>query len=174
LGRTLQTMRALLSDRWFLGHALAGALGFGALFAYAAGSSFVLQGIYGVSPQLYSVLSAMNGLGLIAAGQINARLVGRFGPARLLQAGLLSIVAASGTLPAVALGVGAVLVPMFVVVSSLSFVLPNSIALALADHAAVAGTASALLGASQFLMGALVAPLVGAGGTESAVPMARS
>ena len=86
LGRTLQTMRALLRDRWFVGHALAGGLGFGALFAYVAGSSFVLQGIYGVSPQLYSVLFAMNGLGLIAASQVNARLVGRFGPARLLRA----------------------------------------------------------------------------------------
>jgi len=176
LGRTLQTMRALLRDRWFVGHALAGALGFGALFAYVAGSSFVLQGIYGVSPQLYSVLFAMNGVGLIAASQVNARLVVRFGPERMLHAGLLGIAAASGTLLAVALtgglGVGAVLAPMFVVVSSLSFVLPNSIALALADHAAVAGTASALLGASQFLMGALVAPLVGAGGTTSAVPMA--
>ncbi len=176
LGHTLGTMRALLRDRWFVGHALAGALGFGALFAYVAGSSFVLQGIYGVSPQLYSVLFAMNGVGLIAASQVNARLVGRFGPERLLRAGLFGIAGASGTLLAVSLagglGVWAVLVPMFAVVSSLPFVLPNSMALALADHAAVAGTASALLGASQFLMGALVAPLVGAGGTNSAVPMA--
>jgi MFS transporter, DHA1 family, multidrug resistance protein len=175
LGRTLQTMRGLLRDRWFVGHALAGALGFGALFAYVAGSPFVLQGIYGVSPQLYSVLFAMNGVGLIAASQVNARLVVRFGPERMLHAGLLGIAAASGTLLAVGLtgglGVGAVLVPMFVVVSSLPFVLPNSMALALTDHAAVAGTASALLGASQFLISALVAPLVGAGGTQSAVPM---
>ena len=74
-------MRALLRDRWFVGHGLAGGLGFGALFAYISGSSFVLQGIYGVSPQLYSVLFAMNGLGLIAGSQVNARLVGRFGPA---------------------------------------------------------------------------------------------
>jgi DHA1 family bicyclomycin/chloramphenicol resistance-like MFS transporter len=175
-GHTLQTMRALLRDRWFVGHALAGSLGFGALFAYVAGSPFVLQGIYGVSPQLYSVLFAMNGLGLIAASQVNARLVDHFGPSRLLRAGLLGIAASSGTLLVVALigelGVGFVLVPMFAVVSSLPFVLPNSMALALADHAAVAGTASALLGASQFLMGAVVAPLVGAGGTGSAVPMA--
>ena len=78
-GRTLGTMRALLRDRWFVGHALAGGLGFGALFAYISGSSFVLQGIYGVSPQLYSVLFAMNGLGLIAGSQVNARLVGRSG-----------------------------------------------------------------------------------------------
>ena len=79
---------------------------------------------------------------------------------------LLAVVLAGG------LGVAAVLVPMFVIVSSLSFVLPNSTALALADHAKVAGTASALLGVLQFLVGALVAPLVGAGGTASAVPMA--
>jgi DHA1 family bicyclomycin/chloramphenicol resistance-like MFS transporter len=176
LRRTLAIMRGLLRDRWFVGHALAGGLGFGALFAYISGSSFVLQGIYGVSPQLYSVLFAINGLGLIAGSQVNARLVGRFGPARLLRAGLLSIVCSAAALLAVVtaggLGVWAVLVPMFVIVSSLSFVLPNSTALALADHADVAGTASALLGVGQFLIGAVVAPLVGAGGTESAVPMA--
>src|SRR3954451_3194305 len=86
LGRTLAIMRGLLRDRWFVGHGLAGGLGFGALFAYISGSSFVLQGIYGVSPQLYSVLFAMNGLGLIAGSQVNARVVGRFGPARLLRA----------------------------------------------------------------------------------------
>jgi DHA1 family bicyclomycin/chloramphenicol resistance-like MFS transporter len=176
LRHTLAIMRSLLRDRWFVGHALAGGLGFGALFAYISGSSFVLQGIYGVSPQLYSVLFAMNGLGLIAGSQVNARLVGRFTPAALLRAGLLSITASAATLLAVVLvgglGVWAVLGPMFVIVSSLSFVLPNSTALALADHADVAGTASAVLGVGQFLIGALVAPLVGAGGTDSAVPMA--
>ena len=163
-------MRGLLRDRWFVGHGLAGGLGFGALFAYISGSSFVLQGIYGVSPQLYSVLFAINGLGLIAGSQVNARLVGRYGPGRLLRAGLMSI-AASATRAARrrarsgGLGVWAVLVPMFVIVSSLSFVLPNSTALALADHAEVAGTASALLGVGQFMIGAAVAPLVGAAGT---------
>ena len=70
------------------------------------------------------------------------------------------------------LGVWSVLVPTYVIVSSLSFVLPNTTVLALADHAAVAGTASALLGVIQFLVGAMAAPLVGAGGTDSAVPMA--
>ena len=176
LGRTLEIMRTLLKDRWFVGHGLAGGLGFGALFAYISGSSFVLQGIYGVSPQLYSVLFAMNGLGLIAGSQVNARLVGRYGPATLLRAGLTTIAAAACTLLVVVsiggLGVAAVLAPMFVIVSSLAFVLPNSTALALADHPEVAGTASALLGMGQFVIGALVAPIVGAGGTDSAVPMA--
>jgi DHA1 family bicyclomycin/chloramphenicol resistance-like MFS transporter len=176
MARTLATMGDLLRDRWFVGHALAGGLAFGALFAYISGSSFVLQGVYGVSPQVYSVLFAANGLGLIAGSQINARLVGRFGPARLLRFGLSAIAVGTTALLVVVsvggLGVGAVLAPMFVIVTSLSFVLPNSTALALADHAAVAGTASALLGVIQFLVGAVAAPLVGAAGTTSAVPMA--
>src|SRR3954447_26327921 len=176
LRATLRVMRELLRDRWFVGHGLAGGLGFGALFAYISGSSFVLQGIYGASPQLYSVLFAVNGLGLIAGSQVNARLVGRFGPARLLRAGLTSIAISAATLLTVVLvgglGVWAVLAPMFVIVSSLSFVLPNSTALALANHAEVAGTASALLGVIQFLVGAVSAPVVGAAGTTSAVPMA--
>ena len=176
LARTLATMRDLLRDRWFLGHALAGGLAFGALFAYISGSSFVLQDVYGVSPQVYSALFAANGLGLVAGSQVNARLVGRFGPGRLLRFGLCGIAAGAATLLAVVsaggLGVGAVLAPMFVVVTSLSFVMPNATALALADHAEVAGTASALLGVLQFMVGAVVAPLVGAGGTTSAVPMA--
>jgi DHA1 family bicyclomycin/chloramphenicol resistance-like MFS transporter len=56
--------------------------------------------------------------------------------------------------------------------SCLSFVMSNATALALAEHGAVAGTASALLGVTQFLVGGLAAPLVGLGGTGSAVPMA--
>jgi DHA1 family bicyclomycin/chloramphenicol resistance-like MFS transporter len=172
----MQIMRGLLRDRWFVGHGLAGGMAFGALFAYISGSSFVLQGVYGVSPQLYSLLFAMNGLGLIAGSQVNARLVGRFGPALLLRRGLSSIAVSGSALLVLVLtggvGVWAVLIPMFVIVSSLAFVLPNSTALALADHPEIAGTASALLGVGQFLIGAVVAPLAGAGGTPSAVPMA--
>ena len=175
LRRTVQTMAGLLRDRSFVGYALAGGLTFGALFAYISGSPFVLQGIYGLSPQLYSLAFAMNGLGLVAASQVNARIVERVGPTRLLRRALACVVASAFTLLVVVsvggLPVWAVLVPMFVIVSSLPFVLPNSTALALADHAAVAGTASALLGLIQFMVGAIAAPLVGVAGPDTAVPM---
>jgi DHA1 family bicyclomycin/chloramphenicol resistance-like MFS transporter len=175
LRRTVQTMAELLRDRSFLGYALASGLTFGALFAYISGSSFALQGIYGLSPQLYSLAFAMNGLGLIAASQVNARIVERVGPRRLLPRALACVVASAFTLLVVVsvggLSVWAVLAPMFVIVSSLAFVLPNATALALADHAAVAGSASALLGVIQFLVGAIAAPLVGVAGPDTAVPM---
>ena len=175
LGRTVRTMGALLRDRSFLGHGLASGLTFGALFAYISGSSFVLQGIYGMSPQLYSLAFAMNGLGLIAASQVNARVVERVGPTRLLRRGIgCVVVSALALLVVVSVGgltVWAVLAPMFVIVSSLAFVLPNATALALADHPSVAGTASALLGVIQFMVGAIAAPLVGVAGPDTAVPM---
>jgi DHA1 family bicyclomycin/chloramphenicol resistance-like MFS transporter len=175
LARTVQTMGDLLRDRAFLGYALAGGLTFGALFAYISGSSFVLQRIYGLSPQLFSLAFAMNGLGLIAASQVNAHIVERFGPKRLLRGALVCVVASSGVLLTVVLigglPVWALLGPMFVIVSSIPFVLPNTTALALADHAGVAGTASALLGVTQFMVGAIAAPLVGVAGPDSAVPM---
>jgi DHA1 family bicyclomycin/chloramphenicol resistance-like MFS transporter len=175
LGRTVQTMRGLLRDRSFLGHALAGALTFGALFAYISGSAFVLQRIYGLSPQVYSLAFAMNGLGLVTASQVNARIVERVGPTRLLRRALACVVTSAVALLVVVsvggLSVWALLVPMFAIVSSLAFVLPNATALALADHAEVAGTASALLGVIQFMVGALAAPLVGVAGPDTAVPM---
>ena len=175
LRRTLQTMAGLLQDRSFVGNALAGGLTFGALFAYISGSPFVLQGIYGLSPQVYSLAFAMNGLGLVAASQVNARIVERVGPTRLLRRALVCVVAAAFALLVVVsvggLPVWAVLVPMFAIVSSIPFVLPNSTALALANHAAVAGTASALLGLIQFMVGAFAAPLVGVAGPDTAVPM---
>ena len=93
--RTVQTMGELLRDRAFLGYALAGGLTFGALFAYISGSSFVLQRIYGLSPQLFSLAFAMNGLGLIAASQVNAHIVERYGPKRLLRGALACVVASS-------------------------------------------------------------------------------
>jgi DHA1 family bicyclomycin/chloramphenicol resistance-like MFS transporter len=100
--------------------------------------------------------------------------VGHVDPQVLLRGGLYAIAAASLALLGVALaglGVWAVLAPMFVVVASLAFVIPNATALALADHGSVAGTASALLGALQFVIGAVAAPLVGLAGTGTAVPM---
>jgi DHA1 family bicyclomycin/chloramphenicol resistance-like MFS transporter len=175
LARTVRTMAELLRDRAFLGYALAGGLTFGALFAYISGSSFVLQRIYGLSPQLFSVAFAVNGLGLIAASQVNARIVERVGPKRLLSGALACVVTSATVLLVVVLigglPVWALLVPMFAIVSSLPFVLPNTTALALADHASVAGTASALLGVIQFMIGAIAAPLVGVAGPDSAVPM---
>jgi DHA1 family bicyclomycin/chloramphenicol resistance-like MFS transporter len=175
LPATLATFRRLLGDRAFLGVACSGGLAFAAMFAYISGSSFVLQDIFGVSPQRFSLLFGTNALGIVAAGQVSGRLVGRVAPARLLVTGLVT--QASGAvalLVTVLSGVGliGVLPSLFVVVASIGLVMPNATALALAGHPRTAGSASALLGVLQYAVGAAVAPLVGIGGTRTALPMA--
>src|SRR3954454_21797310 len=177
IAETLLTFGRLLGDRTFLGHALACGLSFGAMFAYIAGSPFVLQDIYGASPQLYSVMFAGNALGLVAASQANRALLARFEPLTILRAALsvqalgavaLLVVVAAGT------SVWGIVALLFVVVASLGLVFPNATALALADHPRVAGSASGLLGVMQFIVGAAAAPLVGAGGADTAAPGARA
>ena len=173
---TLRSYRELLADRMFLGYALAGGLGFGAMFAYIAGSPFVLQGIYHVSPQTFSLIFGANALGFVITSQVNGSLVSRVPPERLLLGGL--IVGATGGLSLLGvvaiggLGLAAIVPPLFVLVSSIGFVVPNAIALALSRHPEAAGTGSALLGVIQSGVGAIGAPLVGIAGNSSALPMA--
>jgi DHA1 family bicyclomycin/chloramphenicol resistance-like MFS transporter len=167
--------RAVLRDRRFVAYALCSGLMMGAMFAYIAGSPFVLQEIYGLNPQLYSLVFAANGLGILAASYASRRLIGRATPAQLLNAGVaLGATGAALVLGGVAVHgpVGVVLAGLFGVVSSIGLVNPNATALALADHPEQAGAASALLGTAQFLIGAAAAPLVGLAGSADALPMA--
>jgi MFS transporter, DHA1 family, multidrug resistance protein len=175
LGQVMRTYGRLVLDRSFAGYALAAGLLFASMFAYISGSSFALQGVYGLSPQAYSVVFGVNGVGIVLAGQLNGRLVGRIRERALLLAGLLL-----GTLGGALVLVAAVtraplaflLVSLFLLVSSIGLVMPNASSLALASHARSAGAASALLGVLQFAVGAAATPLVGLGGPGTAVPMA--
>ncbi|MGR3936930.1 multidrug effflux MFS transporter [Streptomyces sp. BRA346] len=179
LGETLRTVRGLLADRVFTGYMLAGSFAFAALFAYVSGSSFVVQEIYGASPQTFSLLFGLNSIGLIGMGQVNGRiLVGRVSMDKVLGVGLTTIAVAATALLALSAGVfGDVgLVPvaacLFVLMSSMGLAMPNTNAQALMRTPHAAGSASALLGTSTFLLGAVASPLVGIAGETTAVPMA--
>jgi len=164
----------LLADRGFTGYVLANGFAFASMFAYISGSPYVLQDIHGLSPQGYSGVFAVNALGLVAAAQVSGRLVHQVGARALLATGLTGSAAGGvGVLLATATDAGLVplLLALFVAVTSVGLVLPNAAALALQDHGEHAGSAAALLGCTQFLIGGALAPLAGAGGTRTAVPM---
>ncbi|KQY94923.1 MFS transporter [Paenibacillus sp. Root52] len=172
--QTLVTFRQIASNRLFMGYALTqGFVGAG-MFAYISGSPFVLQKIYGISPQMFSLCFAINGLGIILASQIAGRLAGKVSESRLLIAGLI-VAALGGTSLFIAILAGgnliSILIPLFLVVSSVGLVNTASFALAMANQSKSAGSASALIGVMTFLFGGIVAPLVGLGGEGTAVPM---
>jgi DHA1 family bicyclomycin/chloramphenicol resistance-like MFS transporter len=176
---TLASFRVLLGDRRVVACVLAAGLLFAAMFAYISGSTFVLQDLYGLSPQAFSGVFGANSVAIVASVQVAGRLAGsgRVRPERLLATGLGVAVTGTGVLLASALldvGLAGLLTGLVVTVIGVGLVLPSATTLTLADHPEHAGSASALLGTAQFLVGAGVAPLVGLAGSRSAVPMASA
>ncbi|RII13476.1 Bicyclomycin resistance protein [Streptomyces sp. YIM 130001] len=174
----LWVMRGLFADRVFTGYMLTNGFAYGALFSYIAASPFVIQEVYGASPQTFSLLFGLNSLGLMAVGQINGRLlVGRVKLDKALGWGLAILLAGAGYLLLVTTGVLGrmgtlpLAIGLFVMISSLGLILPNTNALALMRTPHAAGSAAALVGTSCFIMGAIASSLVGVV-ADSAVPMA--
>jgi MFS transporter, DHA1 family, multidrug resistance protein len=171
----LRVFRRLLGDRSFLPYALVGSLGFAAMFSYIAGAPFVLEDIHGLSPQQFSLAFAANAAGLVALSQVSGRFVERIGPSVLLRSGAL-MSAAGGVLTLLSVLLDAGLIPLLVglwlMVSAIGLIVPNSTALALAQQGERAGSASALYGLGQFGLGAVLAPLAGVAGNQNALPMA--
>ena len=172
---TLHNFKLLLTNRHFVGYAISAGLAFAAMMAYIAGSPFILEDIYGVSPQLFSLVFAINAMGIIAASQLSGRLVGKISSSTLLAVGLTGSVTGGLLLLLVSItnvGLIGILPAFFLVVASVGFIGPNATALAMATQPGVAGSASGLLGVLQFSIGAAVTPLVGIGGNNTVLPLA--
>lgn len=144
-------------------------------FAYLAGSSFVFISMHGLSPTAYSVVFAINAVGLMAGAQTAPRLMGRFRPQSIVRAALIVYAAAAVLLTALELTGGAGLLPMsillFIVIAAMAFVLPLSSVMALESFGAISGTAAALMGALQFGAGTLASFIVGITADGTALPM---
>jgi len=169
----LQNYGALLQDRSFMGYALVNGILFSGVFAYVAATPFIYQNMYGISPQLFSVLFALNGLGIILGSQFVKRLAGRMKEHRIFRLGLqLAFVTTAAVLMVVVfhLPFFALFISIFLFAVSIGIIGPVSFTLAMESQGHIAGSAAAVLGALQFALGAVTSPLVGLAGENSALP----
>ncbi|WP_065571426.1 multidrug effflux MFS transporter [Microbacterium oleivorans] len=177
----LRAMRSsfghFLRDPIYLGYTGAYVSGFAGLFAYVAASPFVGQVILGMPPLLYGLGFAGGGAALLIANLINATYAPRIGPERMLVVGA-SLGVASGAVMTAAAAAGILSIPLFLAcafttmgAAGLTFGNANALGLARAT-ASNRGAGAALMGACQFAVGALVTPVVGLWGEETALPMA--
>jgi len=165
----------LLRDRHFLGLVFIGAFGMSSFFIYLANSSFVLIQHYGLTPTQYSLAFSVNAISFFGFSQLNGRLGGRYGLARVMRFAVTGFAVAVVTLALLmAAGIDGLFVligMLFVGNGFLGLVIPTSAVLALDEHGAIAGTASALMGTLQMVTGAIMMAVVGLFIDGTALPM---
>ncbi|WP_051764858.1 multidrug effflux MFS transporter [Streptomyces sp. NRRL F-5135] len=172
---TLDAARSVLTDRVYVGYTLAFGFGCGALFCYIAGSAFLLQNVLGFSVGEASLAFSAGALTATLSSTANTRLVGHYAPGLLLRVGLFTMLATTTTALVITLagGLNRVLALGLIGVCFLglgqTFGTATALAIERVPHAA--GTGSAVLGTLQSVLGAVLAPLVGLGGEETAVPL---
>ncbi|MDY4475636.1 multidrug effflux MFS transporter [Mitsuokella sp.] len=175
IGLSFAKFPQLLQDRYFLGHCLLQLFFFGAFFSYIGGSSFIFQNVYHVSAQTYSLIFGGIGAGLLVAGTVPARFAGRVRDEKLLEISLrIPLLGAVFLLAGFLFGspIWYTLPVLFVTIVPLSIMGTASFSLALSRQGKNAGSASALLGFSQMILGGVMMPLTGIAGDSNPLPMA--
>ncbi|MBL6009645.1 Bcr/CflA family drug resistance efflux transporter [Bacillus halotolerans] len=173
IGTSVRTMGSLLKDRSFMGYALTVGFVHGGSFAYVSGTPFVYQDIYGVSPQVFSILFGINGLAIITGSFIIGRFGGIIHEKSLLRMAVITAMIATAVLLTMTMIHGplaALVISIFVYMITIGMVLTSTFTLAMEKQGHRAGSASALLGMLPLLLGSIVSPLVGIDET-TAVPM---
>ncbi|WP_440671421.1 Bcr/CflA family efflux MFS transporter [Bacillus subtilis] len=173
IGTSVKTMGSLLKDRSFMGYALTVGFIHGGSFAYVSGTPFVYQDIYGVSPQVFSILFGINGLAIISGSFIIGRFGGIIHEKSLLRIAIITAMIATAVLLTMTMIHGplaTLVISIFIYMITIGMVLTSTFTLAMEKQGHRAGSASALLGMLPLLLGSIVSPLVGINET-TAVPM---
>ncbi|MBX9449253.1 MAG: multidrug effflux MFS transporter [Taibaiella sp.] len=157
---------SILKNRTFLAYTIAGSISMSVLFAYISSSSFIFITIYKVDNTTFSIIFAINALGLIIGSYLNGILTKSVNYIRIahIASVILSILSLAIVLLILlmpGLDYWWLVVCVFSILFLIGFINPNATAASLVPFTARAGTASALGGAIRMGVGALVAALIG-------------
>lgn len=161
----LKSYKSVLTDKLFMLYACAGALSMAGMFAYITGSSFVFTQFFGLSEQKYGILFGINALGFVLFANINARLVLKYSPYTILPKAFMVMLVLSVVQVLSAFFTANFWffeIALFFTISMLGFLMPNITTSAMARFASNhSGTASAVLGTTQFALAGFVSFIVG-------------
>ena len=165
----------LLKHRKFLGYVLVTSFNSGILFSYIAGSPFVFMKIHGLSSQEYGYYFGLNAIGLIGAAQINRFLLIRFLPEKIISITVIGTALVSSFLILCSFmnygGFSLLFNLLFLCLFGIGLSFPNLSAASLEPFGQLAGSASALLGMTQFIIGGVSGTLIGVFHNHTAIPM---
>jgi DHA1 family bicyclomycin/chloramphenicol resistance-like MFS transporter len=164
---TLSNIGSVLSRRGFVAYLLTFIAAFGAFFSYVSAGSFVLRVQHGFTAVGFGAWYAV-GAGVMTLSALAAsRWSGRIPFDRMIAFGVGGVLLSSAAIFAstwFGTPLWLLLPACAVLTMSMGQIMSNCAAQALSYTRDLSGSGSAVLGAGQFLMAALVAPLVGLGG----------
>jgi DHA1 family bicyclomycin/chloramphenicol resistance-like MFS transporter len=175
VGAILRGFGTLLRHRGYRVYVALAGLAYAGLFAFISGSSFVLQGVYGLDRLPYAFSFAFMVGGYVAGTMLAQRVVGRRGLDGTIRLGVWAL--ALGGLAMLGLvGLGlptslAVTFPMAVYALGVGLTMPQAMASALMPFPDRAGAASSLLGICQMSFAALFGIALGQFLGRSALPL---
>lgn len=163
-------------NRQFITYAFAGGLASSGLYAYLAGSPYVMITLYGLDESQYGLVFALIASALITASQLNRYLLTKYSSEKISKIALMAQSCIGLLLVGLCLtgyiNLYVMIALIFLFLGSQGFVFPNTSALALAPFSKLAGSASALLGSLQMTCGALSSGLVSYLHNGTTIPMA--
>ncbi|HEC1580408.1 TPA: multidrug effflux MFS transporter [Campylobacter upsaliensis] len=172
---TLKSYRFVLKDKPFILYVSCASLVLAAMFAYITGSSFVFINFFGLSERDFGLLFGLNALGFVIFANINAKMVRKIDSEKILFYALIIMLIST-----LILFVNSLIKPnfwlfelsIFTSIALLGFIAPNTTTLAMARFKDHSGTASAVLGTSQFALAGVISFIVSAVGANTPVILA--
>jgi MFS transporter, DHA1 family, multidrug resistance protein len=176
IGSMVQAYVRLLADKRYLGYALSTSFIYGGMFAYISGTPFVYIELFGVRPENYGYLFGINIVAMIIVNTANSRAVLKYGTDRVLRMGcalaaLVSLVLLGFAVTGVG-GLASIATALFLFMGLTGMVAANAMAGSMSILPEIAGSASALTGALQFIFGAVAGSAVGSLANGTAIPLA--
>ncbi|SUX27326.1 multidrug effflux MFS transporter [Campylobacter upsaliensis] len=172
---TLKSYSFVLKDKPFILYVSCASLVLAAMFAYITGSSFVFINFFGLSERDFGLLFGLNALGFVIFANINAKMVRKIDSEKILFYALIIMLIST-----LILFVNSLIKPnfwlfelsIFTSIALLGFITPNTTTLAMARFKDHSGTASAVLGTSQFALAGVISFIVSAVGANTPVILA--
>ncbi|MDQ6480934.1 multidrug effflux MFS transporter [Dyadobacter sp. LHD-138] len=166
---------SVIREPQFYTYSFTGAIAFSGLFAYVSGSPLVFMEVFHTDEKVYGWIFALLSVGFIGASQFNTLLLRKYKSEQIINTALICQLLVSFTLVFASfnglLTLIATIVLLFLFLCCIGLTNPNAAALSLAPFSKNVGSASALMGAIQMGMGALISVAISLFEEPSTLPM---
>lgn len=169
-------LRSVFSEKRVLGFMVAQAFAYSVMMIFLTNASMMYMEVFGRTPEQFSLLFFANICGLVVVNRSNTFLLSRFEPATLLKA-FLSLQVLGGII----LVVASIVIPdaLYIIVAGFVIaiaangaVISNATACFMKGFGHNAGSASAVLGATQYTLGGIISALSAFISAGSVLPVA--